>query len=178
MFLSEANLPRVILPSDQQIAETMQRAIGFIPETMMLDGRLINTLRLFAENWVYGSYNLSIHRRLLWKKTVITRCNVIAYALKEANLQRFINNQLINDLDVALSTLSIFMHEDLDAILPMHTMDVIVVDREQDGSYVLTNYGDYRIIKFHQENPKWKPRQSTEEPEVLAIAAIYSRLKL
>lgn len=54
----------------------------------------------------------------------------------------------------------------LDQLMAHRTMDVYTIERSF-GELVLTNHGDYRILKFMEEHPNWKP--TSEEPEQLVL---------
>ena len=54
----------------------------------------------------------------------------------------------------------------LNTVMPHRTFDVFTVERAF-GELVLTNHGDYRVLKFMAENPNWKP--TLEEPETLVL---------
>lgn len=72
------------------------------------------------------------------------------------------------NLEIILESLILGIEQILDNYVPMNTMDVLTVDYSF-GELVLTNHGDYRILKFMEENPHWKP--TTEEPEQLILNA-------
>lgn len=57
----------------------------------------------------------------------------------------------------------------LDQLMPHRTMEVYTVERSF-GELVLVNHGDYRILKFMEEHPDWKP--TSEEPEQLVLSSL------
>lgn len=110
-------------------------------------------------------FHYKILRRQAWR--VAEASNVVA--LKSAYHGFDAYPDAVRNTEIILEGIIAAIDEFLDYIMPMSTMDVWTVERSF-GELVATNQGDYRILKFMEEHPNWKPTQ--EEPETLVLNAM------
>lgn len=117
-----------------------------------------------AELLVEGIIHSRAMSRQYWRKR--TAKDLVAGTIARVLAKYELSAVVLKNIEIIMADVIIQIDEMLDLYIPYNTWQVFTIARYYD-ELTLTNEGDYRILKFHTENPNWKP--TLEEPEEVVL---------
>lgn len=152
----------IILPYREYAISTRRLLLPY-HELLIADGT--GALEQLAFNCVEFLFQYRVQQRQAWRSPQA----YTSLALKSAFHQFDTYPDAPVNAEIVLAPVIECIEGLLDSLIPHRTMDVYTVERAF-GELLLTNYGDYRILKFMEEHPNWKP--TSEEPETLVLNSL------
>lgn len=135
------------------------------PYATSLFGRGLSVLEEVAANIVEALFHARSMSRQYWRKRTVADTSLSAIKHALANVDLFPGAAA--NIEIILADVITIIDDTIAMYVPYNTWHVFTIGRYYD-ELVLSDEGDYRILKFHMENPEWKPTK-LEEPEEVVL---------